>query len=245
MSTRMQWRTQRAVVPSVFLLPAVILLAAAVGAPASAQGVENGRVHEAIEVIHALAAMPDAQVPAALMRHAYGIAVIPRVQRVSFIVGIQRGRGVMVTRGTDGSWSRPLFISLSGGSVGWQAGVQSADIVLFFRTRDGVQEVLRGGSTLGVTASIAAGAVGRDASAVTDADLQAEVYSYSRTRGIFAGVAVQGGVVAIDYDANAAYYGKEITQPDQVFQGAGLADPQSAVLLRREIAAYGKSLNGP
>lgn len=222
-----------------------ILLAAVSLPPAFTQGVENGRVQDAIEVIHSLAAMPDAQVPAALMRRAYGIAVIPRVQRVSFIVGIQRGRGVLVTRGQDGAWSRPLFISLSGGSVGWQAGVQSADIVLFFRTRDSVQEILRGGSTLGVTASIAAGAVGRDASAVTDSDLQAEVYSYSRTRGIFAGVAVQGGVVAIDYDANAAYYGKEITRADQVFQGTGLADPQSAVRLRRELATYEKSLKGP
>lgn len=223
---------------------AAVLLAAVGITPAPAQGVETGRVREAIEVFHAIMAMPDSQVPAALMRRAYGIAVIPRVQRVSFIVGVQRGRGVLVARGADGTWSRPLFVSLSGGSVGWQAGVQSADIVLFFRTRDSVQEILRGGSTLGVTASIAAGAVGRDASAVTDSDLQAEVYSYSRTRGIFAGVAVQGGVIAIDYDANAAYYGKEITQADQVFQGLGLPDPQSAVQLRREIAVYEKSL-GP
>lgn len=223
---------------------AAVLVAAAGIAPAAAQGVETGRVQEAIEVFHAITAMPDSQVPAALMRRAYGVAVIPRVQRVSFIVGVQRGRGVLVARGGNGTWSRPLFVSLSGGSVGWQAGVQSADIVLFFRTRDSVQEILRGGSTLGVTASIAAGAVGRDASAVTDADLRAEVYSYSRTRGIFAGVAVQGGVIAIDYDANAAYYGKEITQADQVFQGSGLPDPQSALQLRREIAAYEKSL-GP
>ena len=230
-----------------FLLPVLFLAAASLildAAAAGAQGVESGRVHEAIEVIHSLTAMPDSQVPAALMRRAYGIAVIPKVQRVSFIVGIQRGRGVLVTRGEDGTWSRPLFVSLSGGSVGWQAGVQSADIVLFFRTRDSVQEILRGGSTLGVTASIAAGAVGRDASAVTDADLQAEVYSYSRTRGIFAGIAVQGGVVGIDYDANAAYYGREITQAEQVFQGTGLADPPSAVQLRREIAGYEKALKG-
>jgi lipid-binding SYLF domain-containing protein len=221
---------------------AAILLAASFIPQCYAQGAETGRVKEAVEVLHAIAAMPDAQVPAALMRHAFGIAVIPRVQRVSFIVGIQRGRGVLAIRGGDGTWSRPLFISLSGGSVGWQAGVQSADIVLFFRTRDSVEEILHGGSTLGVTASIAAGSVGRDASAVTDADLQAEVYSYSRTRGIFAGVAVQGGTLAIDYDANAAYYGKEITRAEQVFQGDGLPDPQSAAQLRREISAYEKSL---
>ena len=217
-------------------------LTLAVVAPAFAQGVETDRIGQAIEVFDGITAMPDAQVPAALMRHAYGIAVIPRVQRVSFIVGVQRGRGVLVTRGADGSWSRPLFISLTGGSVGWQAGIQSADIILFFRTQASVNDVLQGGSTLGVTASIAAGAVGREASAVTDADLQAEVYSYSRTRGIFAGVAVQGGAVTIDYDANSAYYGKEIVRADQVFQGSGLPDPPTAARLRREITAYEKSL---
>jgi len=217
-------------------------LALALATPAGAQGVEADRVQQAIDVFNGITAMPDSQVPAALMKRAYGIAVIPRVQRVSFIVGVQRGRGVLVTRGPDGSWSRPLFISLTGGSVGWQAGIQSADIILFFRTRGSVDEVLQGGSTLGVTASIAAGAVGREASAVTDADLRAEVYSYSRTRGIFAGVAVQGGAVSIDFDANDAYYGKEISRADQVLQGTGLPDPATAVRLRQEIAAYEKSL---
>lgn len=216
-------------------------LALVCAAPAFAQGAEADRVSQAIEVFNAITGMPDSQVPAALMKGAYAIAVIPRVQRVSFIVGVQRGRGVLVTR-TGDAWSRPLFISLTGGSVGWQAGVQSADIILFFRTRSSVDEILQGGSTLGVTASIAAGAVGREASAVTDADLQAEVYSYSRTRGIFAGVAVQGGSLSIDYDANAAYYGKDVSRAEQVFQGTGLPDPSTAVRLRQEIASYEKSL---
>jgi lipid-binding SYLF domain-containing protein len=222
----------------------VIAAAALLFAPAAAsfaQRAEADRVQEAIEVFHAITTIPEYKVPAALMKQAYGIAVIPRVQRVSFIVGVQRGRGVLVAR-TDGGWSRPLFISLTGGSVGWQAGIQSADIVLFFRSRDSVEQVLRGGSTLGVAASIAAGSVGREASAVTDADLQAEVYSYSRTRGIFAGVALQGGALNIDYDANAAYYGKDISRPEQVFQGAGLPEPASATKLSREIASYDASL---
>lgn len=216
-------------------------MALACAFPAFAQVAEVSRVRDATEVFHAITTVPEHQVPAALMKNAYGIAVIPRVQRVSFIVGVQRGRGVLVARGQQG-WSRPLFIALTGGSVGWQAGVQSADVVLFFRTRDSVEQVLRGGSTLGVTASIAAGSLGREASAVTDADLQAEVYSYSRTRGIFVGVALQGGALTIDDDANAAYYGKDILRAEQVFQGTGLPDPASAVQLRQEIASYDKSL---
>jgi len=93
-----------------------------------------------------------------------------------------------------------------------------------------------------VTASVAAGAVGREASAVTDADLKAEVYSYSRARGIFAGLAVQGGALAIDYDANSAFYGKEISRAEQVFKGAGLPDPAPGPRLREEIASYERSL---
>jgi lipid-binding SYLF domain-containing protein len=221
---------------------AAAVLALMCAVPAAAQRAETSRVQDAIDVFHGITSVREYQVPAALMKNAYGIAIIPRVQRVSFIVGVQRGRGVLLARSADGAWSRPLFIALSGGSVGWQAGVQSADVVLFFRTRDSVEQVLRGGSTLGVTASIAAGAMGREASAVTDADLQAEVYSYSRTRGIFAGLAVQGGAITVDYDANAGFYGKDISRAEQVFQGAGLPDPAPGPRLRQEIASYEKSL---
>jgi lipid-binding SYLF domain-containing protein len=239
----MRWRatviSMRRYSCGVLFAAAVLVLACA--APGFAQHVEVDRVQDAVDVFHAITTVPEFKVPAALMKKAYGIAVIPRVQRVSFIVGIQRGRGVLVAR-TDSGWSRPLFISLTGGSVGWQAGVQSADIVLFFRSRDSVEQVLRGGSTLGVTASIAAGSMGREASAVTDSELQAEVYSYSRTRGIFVGLAIQGGALNVDFDANAAYYGKDISRPEQVFQGAGLPEPATAAKLSREIASYDASL---
>jgi len=223
---------------------AAAMLALAYASPAAAQQVEANRVQDAIDVFHGITSVPENEIPAALMRNAYGIAIIPRVQRVSFIVGVQRGRGILVARSAEGTWTRPLFIRLTGGSVGWQAGVQSADVVLFFRTRGSVEQVLRGGSTLGVTASIAAGAVGREASAVTDADLQAEVYSYSRTRGIFAGIAVQGGAITIDYNANAAFYGKDISRAEEVFLGTRLPDPSPGPRLRQEIAVYEKSLAG-
>ena len=221
---------------------AALVLGLVFAFPAAAQRIEASRVQDAIDVFHGITSVRDNQVPAALMKNAYGIAILPRVQRLSLIVGVQRGKGILVARGADGTWTRPLFISLTGGSVGWQAGVQSADVVLFFRTRNSVEQVLRGGSTLGVTASIAAGAVGREASAVTDADLQEEVYSYSRTRGIFAGIAVQGGAITIDYDANAAFYGRDISRAEDVFKGAGLPDPPPGPLLRQEIASYEKSL---
>jgi lipid-binding SYLF domain-containing protein len=149
---------------------------------------------------------------------------------------------VLLARAADGSWSRPVFVTLTGGSVGWQAGVQSADIVLFFMTRDSADRVLKGNYTIGVGASVSAGSFGRQAGAATDQDLEAEIYSYSRTRGIFAGLAVEGAALDVDYDANARYYGKEIAQGEDVLSGKGLPDPASAVALRKVIAAYEKGL---
>ena len=145
-------------------------------------------------------------------------------------------------RSAEGSWSRPLFLTLAGGSVGFQIGIQSADLVLFFRTRDSVDRVLRGKYTMGVDASVAAGSLGREAGAVTDQDLRAEIYSYSRTRGIFAGVALQGASLEVDYGANALYYGKEISKPLDVLAGNGLPNPPSAVQLSQTVAACIASL---
>jgi lipid-binding SYLF domain-containing protein len=219
---------------------AVALLAAL---PASAQRVETQKVQSATDVFRTLFGVPEHEVPAALMKEAYGIAIIPEVKRIGFMIGGQRGKGVLVERQADGTWGRPLFLTLTGGSFGWQVGVQSADIVLFFRTKESVELVLRGKYTLGVDASVAAGSLGREATAATDADLKAEIYSYSRTRGIFAGLAIQGAALDVDWGANTAYYGKQIGRPQDVLRGgAGLPDPQSAVELRQEISSYEKSL---
>jgi lipid-binding SYLF domain-containing protein len=213
-----------------------VLLAIAV-IPVGAQRAEVRMVQSAADVFQALVAVPEHEVPAALVRQVEGIAILPGVQRVGFIVGGQKGKGVLVVRGGDGSWSRPLFLTLTGGSLGWQVGIQSADIVLFFRTMESVDRILRGKYTLGVDASLAAGSLGREASAVTDQDLRAEIYSYSRTRGIFAGVALSGAALDVDWDANALYYGKDIGKPQDVLTGTGLPDPQSAAQLRQAIAS--------
>ena len=227
--------------PVLRAVAAAVMLAAVV-IPAGAQRAETRRVQSAADVFQALTNVPEHEVPAALVRQVEGIAILPGVQRVGFIVGAQRGHGVLVVREGDGNWSRPLFITLTGGSVGWQAGIQSADIVLFFMTRESVDRVLRGKYTLGVDASLAAGSLGREAGAVTDQDMQAEIFSYSRTRGIFAGLSVSGAAIDVDWDANALYYGKDVAQAQDVLAGTGLPDPQSAAQLRQVIARYLKSV---
>jgi lipid-binding SYLF domain-containing protein len=127
----------------------------------------------------------------------------------AFFFGGRHGNGALVVRDKDGRFSSPVFVTMTGGSFGFQWGVQATDIVLVFTTRKGVEGITGGKITLGADASVAAGPVGRTASAATDVTFKAEVYSYSRSRGVFAGLAVDGSVLRIDDDANDAYYGKQ------------------------------------
>ncbi len=221
--------------------PLVIFALLLLGAgTASAERAHAGKVEDAKAVFTAMTAIPEHEAFQKLLKMTYALAIFPDVQRVGFVIGGQRGRGVLIVRDPDGAWSRPLFLTLSGASVGWQLGVQSADIVLFFRTRGSVDSVLRGRYTIGVGASVAAGSLGRSAAAVTDAGLKAEIYSYSRARGIFAGLSLEGVSLDVDLDANSAYYGKEINKPSDVLQASSLSDPPSARALSEAVASWEK-----
>jgi len=206
--------------------------------PAIAERAQARKVEDALEVFRAITSIPERDVVQQLMKITYALAIFPDVQKVGFVIGGQRGRGVLIVRQADSTWGRPLFLTLSEVSVGWQVGVQSADIMLFFRTRRSVEAVLRGRYTLGVGASVAAGSLGRSAAAVTDADMKAEIYSYSRTRGIFAGLSLEGVSLDVDLDSNSAYYGKEVDKPSDVLQGDSLPDPSSAAALRQAVTSW-------
>jgi lipid-binding SYLF domain-containing protein len=198
--------------------------------PASADD-ELERAGEAVRVLQEVMDAPDRRLPDRLLRDAEAVAVIPDVVKAGFVVGGRYGKGLLAVRAADGTWSNPTFISLTGGSVGFQAGVQSTDVVLVFRTRRGVDGVVNGKFTLGADAAIAAGPVGRNANASTDAQLKAEIYSYSRSRGLFAGVALDGAVLAIDHDANEAVFGANVT-PRRIFEGGVGGAPGAVVAFR-------------
>jgi len=177
------------------------------GGPLLAQGRLAGTLRAATDVLEALQAVPEKGVPPVLLADAQGVAVIPNVIKAGFVVGGRGGYGVVLAREPDGAWGRPTFVSLGGASVGLQAGVQSTDVVLVFKTRSGLDRVLRGKGklTLGADVAVAAGPVGRQAEAATDGRLRAEIYSYSRSRGLFAGVALEGAAITADADANQAF----------------------------------------
>ena len=189
------------------------------------------RLSTASYVLTDFQSIPEQAIPDALLEDAAGIAIIPNVLKIGFGIGARYGRGVLVLRDEAGRWRSPAFITLGSGSFGWQIGAQSADLVLVFRDRDTLAEVASTKFTLGADASIAAGPLGRYTSAATDVRFDAAVYSYSRTRGLFAGVALDGAVVGIDHDNNARYY----TEPGITLQAIAAIDPASAPASAREL----------
>jgi lipid-binding SYLF domain-containing protein len=218
------------------LLAGVALAGACPGAHAQAR--EQGRLLTAGQVLEELGAARDQAIPDRLLERAYGIAVIPDLTKVAFFAGGRRGHGVLVVRDKQGRFTNPVFITMTGGSFGWQWGVQSTDIVLVFTTPKGVEGINGGKVTLGADASVAAGPVGRQAEAATDAAFKAEVYSYSRSRGVFAGLALDGTAITIDDRANAAFYRKPGIASGDIIAGTVTSEDESA---RRFLAAVAAS----
>lgn len=173
---------------------------------AHAQALEEGRLLLATQVLNDIRDSRDQGIPDRLLERAYGIAVIPDFTKVAFFLGGARGHGVVVVRDPSGHFSSPIFVTLTGGSFGFQWGVQKTDLVLVFTSRKGIEGITGGKLTLGADVSVAAGPVGRQASAATDQAFNAGVYSYSATRGVFAGVALSGAALTIDDSANADLY---------------------------------------
>ncbi len=219
-------------------VPVFALVAILAAAPAMAVGGEAARVANAADVMNKIMQIPEKAIPPALLSDAQGIAIIPGVIKLGFVVGGQYGRGVLVVREKDGSWSRPVFVTLTSGSVGWQIGAESTDFVLVFKTRKSVDGVLNGKFTLGADAAVAAGPVGRRAEAATDVKLGAEIYSYSRNRGLFAGISLEGSALQVDDGGDAAFYGRPGITGPEVVREAGLKTPEAAQKLDQVLARY-------
>ncbi len=205
--------------------------------PAEAANKEVAKVNDAIEVMEQIMAVPEKGIPPVLLNNAQGIAIVPGVIKAGFIVGGRYGKGIMVIRENEG-WSNPSFVSITGGSIGWQIGAESVDVILVFKTKRGVENMMKGKFTLGVDAAVAAGPVGRQASAATDVQLKAEIYSYSRSRGLFAGISLEGAALQIDDEANAAFYGKEAVRASDIFTDKSIKAPAVVTKFKGILAKY-------
>lgn len=147
-------------------------------------------------------------IPSELLKITNGIIIVPKLIKAGFVLAGKRGRGIAMVKLADGSWSDPVFVTITGGSIGLQLGVQSEDLVLIFKNASTLQNMGKGSFTLGGDISISAGPVGRSSSAATDYKMEAEVYSYSRSKGLFAGISLSGSSIAVDEKANENFYGE-------------------------------------
>ena len=192
---------------------------------AQKDGEEARRVQEATTVFGEIMSAEDKAIPKAILGKAEGIAIFPGTIKVGLGIGGMRGRGILSARGAGG-WSSPAFLTLTGGSFGLQIGGQAADIILVINNRRGLENLVSNQFKIGADAALAAGPVGRDAQASTDIQLRAQILSYSRARGLFAGVTINGSTIRQDVDANQRFYSKRLTTRQIVFDGqAGAPGP--------------------
>src|SRR5258705_8490392 len=199
---------------------------------------EAKRVRDASTIFGEIMAAEDNAIPTAILNKASGIAIFPSTVKAGFIVGGMRGRGVLSGKGADG-WSSPAFLTLTGGSFGLQIGGQAADIILVINGQRGLENLVGNQFKIGADAAIAAGPVGRDAQAATDVQLRAQILSYSRARGLFAGVTIDGSTIRQDVDANERFYGKRLTTKQVVFEGQA-GSPAAVAPWREALARYAK-----
>jgi len=221
---------------------AVSLAALLLAAPAFAQLDKDDieELNEAREAIGELRNVPDDGIPDAIWKKAECVVVIPTLRKAGFIVGGEGGDGVLSCR-RGATWTAPIFMELTKGSFGLQAGVQATQLVLLVMNRRGLEKLLSNKVTLGVDASVAAGPVGRTASAATDAQMTAEMLSYSRSKGLFAGIDLSGGSLRPDSDANARAYGAGVKAKDVAM---GTARVTVAPEARAFIDALGRDVRG-
>ena len=218
----------------------VALVVSAPSGPLGAQSDEADRVRESATVLNEIMAASDHAIPSSVLNKAVGIAVFPGTVRGGFIVGAERGRGILSARdAASKSWSAPAFLTITGGSLGLQIGVRATDLILVIQNRRGLENLVRNEFKVGAGAAVTGGPVGRDAQAATDIQMRAEILSYSRSRGLFAGATVEGSTIKEDQDANGRFYGEKLTTRSVVFDGKAKA-PEGVNVWRDALIKYAK-----
>jgi len=221
-----------------FVLVLAVLLVPCYSALAADMPKVDERLDRSSQVINEVMGSPDKGVPRDLLNKAVCVGVVPSEKKLAFGIGGDYGRGTLVCRRHgDGDWGAPSMLTLGGGSFGFQIGGESTDVVFIVMNADGARKLVRDDVKLGADASIAAGPVGRDSSAATDAEMHAEILSYSRSRGIFGGVSLNGAVVKQDHGSNRELYGSSMPAKDILFS-SDVHVPAAAEQLDDTLAKY-------
>jgi lipid-binding SYLF domain-containing protein len=196
----------------------------------------GGRLHESAAVLEEIMAAPDKGIPQDLLGNAHCIVIVPGLKTAAFVIGGKYGKGYLSCRGAAGTWSAPATMRIEGGSVGLQIGGSTTDLVMLVMSERGAEKLLESKFTLGGEVSAAAGPVGRTVTAQTDVQMHADILSWSRSQGLFAGVALEGATLRQDLDDNATLYGKPLSTRDIVT--TGIAAPRSAAGLLALLSRY-------
>ena len=221
------------------LLTAVVAFVSVAALSAQSSN-EAKRISESTVVIEEMMAAGDKAIPRAILEKAEAIAVFPSLLKGGFVFGGQRGRGILSVRDRKtGTWSGPAFLTITGGSFGAQIGAQAIDLILVVNNQRGLDQLVKNQFKVGADASVAAGPIGRDASIATDIQMRAQILSYSRSRGLFAGVTVNGSTIRQDRDANERFYGTAYRTGQIVFEGLA-TPPASTAVWRDALAKYAK-----
>ncbi len=215
----------------------------------AAESDEAERLREAATILDETMNVQERAIPASILEKAEAIVVCPSVIKAGFGIGGQHGRCVMSARNREaGAWSPPAFLTVNGGSFGAQIGAQATDLILVVMNRRGLENLVKNEFKVGADASVAAGPVGRSAEASTDIQFRAEILSYSRSRGLFAGVTLNGSVIKEDEDANSRFYGRPVSNRDLIDQaprpvgtaGSDAADTVAVSVWHRTLTKYAK-----
>lgn len=218
----------------------LVVVALSIATVSAQSADETKRLNDSVLVLQEIMAAGDKAVPQGIMEKASGIAVFPSLLKGGFVVGGQRGRGVLSVRSKkDGTWSAPAFLTITGGSVGAQIGAQAIDLILVVQNDRGLEQLVKNQFKLGAEAGVAAGPVGREAAAATDIQMRAQILSYSRARGLFAGITLNGATIRQDRDANERFYGTAYRTGQIVFDGLA-GSPAAAAAWREALAKYAK-----
>ncbi len=202
-------------------------------------GAVSARLEEAHQVLHEIMAVEDKAIPSDLLSRANCVVIVPGVKKGAFIVGAKYGKGFVTCR-NGGGWSSPAALRMEGGSVGFQIGGSETDVVLLVLNQRGADRLMKSEFKLGGEAAVAAGPVGRSTTAATDVTMRAEMLGYSRSRGAFAGISLDGSTLREDLEDNEALYGKKLTT-EQIVRGGQGARPKAAGALLQTLARYSPS----
>jgi len=182
------------------------------------------KIEESATIIEDISDIAENGIPPAMMKKAGGVVLIPDMYKGGFIVGGRRGKGIALIQNEDGSWSRPVFVTLTGGSFGLQIGVQKIELILVFKDAESLREIGKSDFTLGGDISVAAGPVGRQSSAATNFTFDSAVYSYSKTKGVFAGLSLDGTLMEVDSKSNRKFYEADEISAQDIFEMESSSD---------------------